>query len=444
MGTHYTDISSILTLVCLCLSIITQLLLFEQPAAIMSSRQSGQSSPYRFRPPASRVPAFLPSGTVMNMSTYESAPLPSLNQALAAPAATEMASLPPSSPTLRRSLRHPRPTPPHNVWSFSSETSSRSSRKRSRDTSSKPSSSSKRRRSNLKKPPPPAAQDCDSKPKAREDGDMKAAAGAAASAAAVTTASTHTCTICMCEPDRTEIASIDGCEHLYCFACIDKWSERENTCPNCKNRFTQIKRLVPQRRKSGSSTPSVKNTKKVKQRDQHSDLLNGAALESILANIAGRVAREGGTPFGRFRFFAAHVGAASRPRGRQMRVARMSSVHSVPSALGAAPSMSSSSDFPPSFFGLGSIDSDDEEDNEFRELVPPFMNAILRSAESLNSDLRSSSHAYGLHAPRSHATNADDLTAGRNATNPLEISDDGDDDDDEVEVIDVVTSSSSA
>jgi hypothetical protein len=109
----------------------------------------------------------------------------------------------------------------------------------------------------LKKPPPGS--------KSQEEEDEKPSAEA-----------TSSCCICMCDVEHEEVALVNGCEHQFCFGCIEKWAERENTCPLCKVRFTKIDR-VNKRRKKGT-----KNTKKVKQRDQRSDLVPGAALEGLL------------------------------------------------------------------------------------------------------------------------------------------------------------------
>jgi len=80
----------------------------------------------------------------------------------------------------------------------------------------------------------------------------------------------------MCDVKPNDLAGINGCSHQFCFECIEKWAERENTCPLCKSRFTKIDRKSKKRKKG------QKNTKKVKQRDQRSDLVSGAALEGLL------------------------------------------------------------------------------------------------------------------------------------------------------------------
>jgi Ring finger domain len=85
------------------------------------------------------------------------------------------------------------------------------------------------------------------------------------------------CCICMCDPDEGELARIDACDHSFCFTCIEKWAERENTCPLCKHRFTRITRVDKSKRKKGQ-----KGTKKVKERNQRADLNSSNALEGLL------------------------------------------------------------------------------------------------------------------------------------------------------------------
>ena len=100
------------------------------------------------------------------------------------------------------------------------------------------------------------------------------------------------CSICLEDPAQNELAKVDKCAHLYCFSCIEKWAERENSCPLCKTRFTKIERVHKTRakRKAGGA-PSIKNTKRVKKRDQKSDLPfggNGNVLEMFLSNLERR------------------------------------------------------------------------------------------------------------------------------------------------------------
>jgi len=61
-----------------------------------------------------------------------------------------------------------------------------------------------------------------------------------------TTKSHWRCCICLDIPALPELSSLNGCGHTFCFDCIEKWAERENTCPLCKVRFTKINRVHKQ------------------------------------------------------------------------------------------------------------------------------------------------------------------------------------------------------
>jgi len=74
------------------------------------------------------------------------------------------------------------------------------------------------------------------------------------------------CSICLDEPSIYEVASIDGCSHKFCFICIEKWADKENTCPLCRKRFNVISRVnkpPPNKKKK-----RIRHTKKVKNRNQ--------------------------------------------------------------------------------------------------------------------------------------------------------------------------------
>jgi Ring finger domain len=77
------------------------------------------------------------------------------------------------------------------------------------------------------------------------------------------------CTICMSAINAPELAQIDGCSHFFCTDCITEWSDQENSCPNCKKRFTTITNVS-----DGTVHP-------VTPRNQHSDL-----LETMLGQLA--------------------------------------------------------------------------------------------------------------------------------------------------------------
>lgn len=98
------------------------------------------------------------------------------------------------------------------------------------------------------------------------------------------------CCICLEEPDDHEAASINGCHHVFCFGCIEKWAARENSCPLCKSRFTKIERVAKcpngKRRKKGDP-PRPKNCKRVNHRDQRSDYLSTNPLHALFAPLEG-------------------------------------------------------------------------------------------------------------------------------------------------------------
>lgn len=103
----------------------------------------------------------------------------------------------------------------------------------------------------------------------------------------------HTCPICIEEIVTTELTSVSGCAHKFCFPCIEKWADRENTCPLCKARFNRIdrvNRMPPSKKRKSSSgntttTPRVKNTKKIKNRDQRADIGSGDPLQGLFASM---------------------------------------------------------------------------------------------------------------------------------------------------------------
>lgn len=100
------------------------------------------------------------------------------------------------------------------------------------------------------------------------------------------------CCICLEEPTKPEVSKLDMCKHIYCFTCIEKWAERENTCPLCKTRFHKIERVhkvaKPRGRKGiaqkGSPGP-LRNVKKVKNRDQRSDYNRSAQWQGLLERM---------------------------------------------------------------------------------------------------------------------------------------------------------------
>ena len=49
------------------------------------------------------------------------------------------------------------------------------------------------------------------------------------------------CVICIEIIKTGELAKLNGCDHTFCFECIDNWGTRcENKCPLCRNMFSEI------------------------------------------------------------------------------------------------------------------------------------------------------------------------------------------------------------
>lgn len=164
----------------------------------------------------------------------------------------------------------------------------------------------KRRTVSSGRKPPPNAKTDEDEPKGEKVPDLK-------------------CCICLDQVERSDASRIDGCDHGFCFDCIAKWSEHENTCPLCKSRFKKIDRMFPQpKRKKG-----FPNSKRVKQRDQRSDNLAGSAFEGILQQLLSN--HPGGG-----RFFMSRL----VPAGPRFRDGPPDDVHELMSVLFRAPARS--------------------------------------------------------------------------------------------------------
>jgi hypothetical protein len=330
------------------------------------------------------------------------------------------------------------------------------------ESSSPAPAANKRSRSSLK-PPPNAKNDADYY-------DQKPSAVEAAVGSEV-----HCC-ICMSEPETIELATINGCDHQFCFGCIAKWSDRENTCPLCKVRFTKICRVHPHRTSrggsgSGSCSKGRKpNTKTVKQRDQRSDFLSASTLEGLLQSLA---ASASGPPPHAFmnplvrHLLGANFGANSndsagfvlgmdsdddddddddgdmfhpfsffmQASSSQFRMAPFSSfpamaVLPMPStAPGAATSSSSTSRV--QFMASSHV----PRNQPISAAASSSAYASAASSGGPRSLLFAVAAAASSSRPsRSYATNAGDVNAGSDPTNPLEIDDSSDD---EVQVVSV-------
>lgn len=67
------------------------------------------------------------------------------------------------------------------------------------------------------------------------------------------------CCICLEIPSYEEICTIKVCIHNFCFGCIERWADLENTCPLCKKRFHTIERvntLKPMSSRKRKSNPT--------------------------------------------------------------------------------------------------------------------------------------------------------------------------------------------
>jgi len=230
----------------------------------------------------------------------------------------------------------------------------------------------------------------------------------------------------MCEPKPADVAKINGCDHLFCFDCIERWAERENTCPLCKVRFSKIER-VQKKRKSGAE--KLKNSKRVKQKDQRSDLGSGAGLEGLLERVASNHSFPSPhQTFARLIFASIDSGTPfSHPNAnyRSMLV------------RGGIP-----------VEGTFESDTDDDDEGEtfLRSVRAGHSLSLLRRNIAIPGRVLVGGSMPVLRqvpfsraavpASRSYASNGSDLNAGRRAENPLHICDSDDEGDgDEAEVV---------
>jgi hypothetical protein len=252
----------------------------------------------------------------------------------------------------------------------------------------------------------------------------------------------------MTEPEPEELATINGCEHYFCFECIEKWADRENTCPLCKARFGKIERVHKPKRQKGVKTP--KSSVKVKDKSQRMELTSSLALEGLFGEL-GRsgiafesfFARLGSTHFNTHiaRIVVGGPGmrsvAGSNPTSSASAGPSTRSTSRSPSARSSSESAaraSSGRSFADVIFGDEGDESDEDDDG-----FSGFVNSI-RSMDGMRSGSFSFSGLSGIPFPapapyrrpaRSFATNSDQVNAGGSAETPLEIADSDDDEDDE-------------
>ena len=56
------------------------------------------------------------------------------------------------------------------------------------------------------------------------------------------------CCICLNPIEKKDEARITSCRHRYHHECIRKWTERDNTCPQCRRRYNYIINIQKKKR----------------------------------------------------------------------------------------------------------------------------------------------------------------------------------------------------
>lgn len=215
------------------------------------------------------------------------------------------------------------------------------------------------------------------------------------------TTTSESCCICLTTPKPGDVASINACDHVFCFDCIEKWAERENTCPLCKVRFTKIDRVhkKPRRTKAevAAKAPVCKNTKTVKNRNQAADR-GRIPIQDLIATMEDVPESAPGHNFFHLLF--------SSPLGSQLGLDLVSSGSSTTALGGNFQELDNENNF---------FSEDDESlDGEFQSLI------YNRSYPSRH---------MGILNPFS-SINLQQHNRGSSPDNPLEIPDSDDEDDD--------------
>jgi len=73
---------------------------------------------------------------------------------------------------------------------------------------------------------------------------------------------------------------LDSCTHIFCFDCIARWAETENTCPFCKKRFASVKRIA-KRKIYSFSRRKPKHVLRVTNKNQNSKV-SDSELEALI------------------------------------------------------------------------------------------------------------------------------------------------------------------
>ncbi|CAG9333578.1 unnamed protein product [Blepharisma stoltei] len=87
-------------------------------------------------------------------------------------------------------------------------------------------------------------------------------------------------TCCICLNSIEFQGKLDTCQHTYCYDCIMRWSEIENTCPVCKNRFSFVS-LIPHRLNYRFSRKR-KSQVKIKDANQHMNYTHEALIATLM------------------------------------------------------------------------------------------------------------------------------------------------------------------
>jgi len=257
-----------------------------------------------------------------------------------------------------------------------------------------------------------------------------------------------TCTICLDVPSHDSLSTINKCEHVFCFECIEKWSEHENTCPLCKVRFTKIDRVnkpppvVKKRKAKGSNDCATKQSKRVRRKDQRSDMGGMNSLHGLFGNIEAPISAHNiPNSLAAHLLFTGLSGHHHQPQHISIPPTGSLSMH-VDMPAGSAhtwitrPSLGNG--IPQEFLhNVRRVSSRTTRIRDSMEPQPRFGNLVVQQFRQTFNNVPSN-WAQVLtdphDVPRSYASNSDEVNAGVTPATALEI-DDSDDEDGIVEVV---------
>ena len=90
-----------------------------------------------------------------------------------------------------------------------------------------------------------------------------------------------TCAICFTEKEIKDLTVLNNCKHVYCAECITEWAKKENTCPQCKIRFTLLDIPGRKRRKRVSHKSLGGNVEEDIDVDQQEHIISMAVMNYI-------------------------------------------------------------------------------------------------------------------------------------------------------------------